>query len=83
MRSKLGVQTLTFLLLVKAEVSRHRYLCLEGQLGLYNFYIVIHFTSVVILGGGFSKAYLPGVLDLAVRKMGVLGTYFAITLLKP
>ena len=34
-------------------------LCLEGQLGLYNFYIVIHVTSVIILGGGFSKVISP------------------------
>ena len=41
-------------------------LCLEGQLGLYNFYYRYTLTSVVIfLGGGFSKAYLPGVFGLS------------------
>ena len=35
--------------------GKTQFLCLEGQLGLYNFYIVIHITSVVILGGGVSK----------------------------
>ena len=72
MWSKPGVQTPSFLLLVKTEVARHSFLCLGGQLGLYNFYSRYTLTSVAILGGGFSKAYLPGVLDLAVHIMGIL-----------
>ena len=35
-------------------------LCLEGQLGLYNFYYRYTLTSVVIFfGGGFSKSISP------------------------
>ena len=42
------------------------------MLWVYNFYSRYALTSVAILGGGFSKAYLPGVLDLAVHIMGIL-----------
>ena len=52
MWSKLGVQTPTSLLPVKAEVSRHKELCLEGQLGLYNFYYRnTHHFGGYFLGG--------------------------------